>query len=78
MPIKFFLGSENATEHDLNDYFVELMDGPHSPLYVHVHQAVDGNGLIRTGVSYCPLAEAVGRPFHEQASSLYAASRTRV
>lgn len=78
MTIKFFLGSESFNEHGLNDYFVELMDGPHSPLYVHVHQTANGDGLIRAGVSYCPLAEAVGRPFHEQASSLYAASRTRV
>jgi len=75
---RIFLGSENLDARCVHDYFVELIDGPHSPLYVHAQQEVGANGLICAKVSYCQLADAVGQPYHAQAKSVFAASLTRI
>lgn len=78
MTSRIFLGSESPDVGRMHDYFLELIDGPHSPLYVHAQQEGGPDGLIHAKISYCPLADAVGQPFHEQAKAVFAASLIRV
>jgi len=75
---RIFLGSKRLDDHSHHEYFVELIDGPHDPLYVHAQEEVRADGSIRAMISYCPLADAIDQPYHAQARSAFMARRTRV
>lgn len=78
MTARIPIGMENHEHHVRHVYYVELIDGPHVPIYVHAWQEVQPNGSIHAAISYQPLAEAIGQPFHDEACSIYSASLIRV
>lgn len=78
MTFRFFLGSENLNEHCSHDYFVELIDGPHSPLYVHAEKGINSDGLVFAKISYSLLKDTVGQPYHALAKSVYRSSVSRI
>lgn len=78
MTARIPIGMEDTTHRGRHVYYVELIDGPHAPIYVHAWQEVQPNGIIQAAISYQPLGEAIGQPFHDEARSIYAASLIRV
>lgn len=78
MTARIPIGIDNHEYHVRHTYYVELIDGPHAPIYVHAWQEIKSCGHIQAAISYQPLTDAVGQPFHDEACSVYLASLVRV
>jgi hypothetical protein len=67
METRVELGSSTDGAHVLHRYFLEVLWGAHTAIYVHSWTFPEGEG--ESGVEFLPLSESGGRPFADQAQT---------